>query len=124
MNAKRTGLWILVIALAAEFTIAGISKFGDHSVWARMFSAWGFPYWLRPLVGSIEVGCGVGLLVPRARRWACLPLLCVMSGAILTQLIYGGAGRSILPLVLFLLLAFIGKKAWEHPDIGLAPPPE
>jgi hypothetical protein len=74
-----------------------------------MFLAWGFPAWVRPVVGTVEVIGAVGLPIARTRPWACGVLLGVMAGAVATHLVHGEMRRVILPAVLSALLAVVWR---------------
>jgi putative oxidoreductase len=108
MTLKRLSVWVLAALLSLEFCLAGLAKFGASSDWPRMFLQWGFPAWCRPVVGAAEVVCGLALLVPRARKWACLALLCIMVGATATRLVHGEPRGMILPVVLSALVGLLG----------------
>jgi putative oxidoreductase len=109
MNVKRLGAWTLAAVVAAEFILAGLSKFRPGSTWPLMFARWGFAPWFRPLVGTIEVLCAAALLVPRTRQWAIIALFAIMVGAIATHLTNGETVRVALPGALCVLLALL---AW------------
>ncbi len=108
MTLKRLGVWVLTALVGIEFCVAGLAKFVPSSAWPRMFLQWGFPPWVRPVIGVTEVVCGVALFVPRARRPACAVLLCVMAGAAVTHLVHGEPRRVILPVVLSVMLGLLG----------------
>jgi uncharacterized membrane protein YphA (DoxX/SURF4 family) len=107
MIAKRIVVWILIVLLAAEFTLAGASKLSSSSGWARMFVAWGFPAWFRVAVGATEIACALALFIPRSRRWACAVLLVVMAGAALTHLTHGESRRVVLNIGLSALIGLL-----------------
>ena len=108
MKVKRLGVWALTAVLGIEFCVAGLAKFVPSSAWPRMFLQWGFPPWVRPVIGVTEVVCGVALFVPRARRPACAVLLCIMAGAAVTHLVHGELGRLLLPVALAVMLGLLG----------------
>ena len=107
MKLKSVLVWVLAAALALEFSLAGLSKVGPHSPWIRLFASWGFPAWAPPVVGAVELLCGLGLAVPRARRGCCAALLFVMTGAVGTHLLNHETPRALLPLTLAALLAVL-----------------
>jgi putative oxidoreductase len=107
MIAKRIVVWILIVLLAAEFTLAGASKLSPSSGWARMFVAWGFPAWFRVAVGATEIACALALFIARSRRWACAVLLVVMAGAALTHLTHGEPRRVVLNVGLSTLIGLL-----------------
>ena len=102
-------LWVLQVLLAALF----VANFGpgkllgsDQAV--QTFADIGAGQWLRYLTGTLEVAGGIGLLVPRLNGLAALGLVGVMSGAVLTEIIFL-EGDVVVPLVMLVLLAVI---AW------------
>jgi putative oxidoreductase len=106
---KRLATWTLAALVAAEFCIAGASKFSASSTWTRMFANWGYPPWARLAVGAVEIACGVALLLPRARRLACGALGVVMVGAAATHLAHGEPRRILLNVVLAVLLGVLAR---------------
>jgi uncharacterized membrane protein YphA (DoxX/SURF4 family) len=107
MIAKRILIWILIVLLAVEFTLAGASKLSPSSGWARMFVAWGFPAWFRVAIGATEIACALALFVRRSRRWACAVLLVVMAGAAVTHLTHGEPRRVVLNVALSALIGLL-----------------
>ncbi|HYM25712.1 MAG TPA: DoxX family protein [Vicinamibacterales bacterium] len=109
MTYKRIGVWTLTILVAAEFCLAGTAKFGAASRWVAMFARWGYPDWSRPLIGAAEVVCGLALVAPRTRKWACAALACIMVGATVTLLVHGENSHAVAPVVLFGLLGLLAR---------------
>jgi DoxX-like family len=66
--AALTLLWIITILQALQFAAAGVSKFGAHSNWTRMFAHWGLPHWFQLVIGAEEVIAACLLLFPRTAR--------------------------------------------------------
>jgi uncharacterized membrane protein YphA (DoxX/SURF4 family) len=54
--------------------------------WTPAFERWGYPVWLRWLVGGIEVAGGLLLLVPWVASYAAAALGVVMVGAWVTRM--------------------------------------
>lgn len=73
--------WLLGLYLAQLYLRMGWGKFGGDTGWNAAFTAWGYPAWFRVVVGVIEVGAGVALLVPPLASYAALALAVVMMGA-------------------------------------------
>ena len=112
MTYKRIGAWTLTILLALEFVLVGSAKFTPASRWPGMFARWGYPAWVRPMVGVAELAGGLALLAPRMRKWASAALACIMIGAAVTLLFRDAPGRAATPII---LLALIGLLAWISP---------
>jgi putative oxidoreductase len=79
-------LWIVQIALAAMFLMAGTSKLSGVAPMVALFDAVGIGQWFRYATGLIEVGSAIALLIPRAAVFGALVLVPTMVGAIMTQL--------------------------------------
>ncbi|PWT81235.1 MAG: DoxX family protein, partial [Blastocatellia bacterium] len=56
-------LWVLQIAVAAMFLIAGGSKLAGAAPMVDMYNAIGVGQWFRYVTGTIEVGSAILLLV-------------------------------------------------------------
>lgn len=87
-NLKRVRLvvaWCLGLYLANMYVRMGWIKFDPHGFWTPAFERWGYPVWLRWLVGVVEVGGGVLLLVPWVASYAALAVSVVMTGAWVTR---------------------------------------
>jgi putative oxidoreductase len=80
-------LWALQALLALMFAMAGLAKvFGDPAM-VEMFATIGIGQWFRYVVGGLEISGAVGVLIPRLSGLAALGLVCLMAGAILTNLL-------------------------------------
>ena len=98
----RTGLialWLVQIALAAMFLLAGGSKLLGAPEMVGLFDAIGIGQWFRYLTGLIEVGSAVALLVPSFAVFGALALVATMVGAIVTHLFIVG-GSPAMPAIL------------------------
>ena len=85
---KRTRLvlaWLAGLYLASMYVGMGTIKFDPEGFWTAAFERWGYPVWLRLLVGSIEVGGGILLLVPWVATYAAAAVGFVMAGAWITR---------------------------------------
>ena len=104
----NVALWALQVGLALVFAMAGLSKvFGDPTM-VGMFADIGVGQWFRYVVGALEVAGAVGVWIPRLSGLAALGLVCLMAGAVFTNLFVLGASP-LLPLVLFAVSALV---AW------------
>lgn len=77
--------WCLGVYLAHMYVSMGWVKFDQNGFWTPAFERWGYPVWLRWLVGGIEVGGGLLLLVPWVASYAASGLVLVMMGAWITR---------------------------------------
>ena len=98
-------LWVVQIALAGMFLLAGGSKLLGAPAMVTVFNTIGVGQWFRYVTGLIEVGSGIALLVPSIAVLGALLLVPTMIGAVATELFIVG-DSAIPPAVL--LLAAIG----------------
>jgi uncharacterized membrane protein YphA (DoxX/SURF4 family) len=94
-------LWIVQIALAGMFLLAGGSKLLGAPAMVGLFDAIGIGQWFRYLTGLIEVGSALALLVPSIAVFGALALVPTMVGAIVTHLFIVG-GSPAVPVILLL----------------------
>jgi len=107
-RAQSVALWALQALLAIMFVMAGLAKvFGDEAM-VEMFATIGAGQWFRYVVGALEIAGAVGVLIPRLSGLAALGLVCLMAGAILTNLFVLGTS----PLLPIALLVVSGMVAW------------
>jgi uncharacterized membrane protein YphA (DoxX/SURF4 family) len=106
-------LWVLQVILALQFVMAGLAKlFGDPAM-VEMFATIGIGQWFRYAVGALEVAGAVGVLVPRVSGLAALGLVCLMVGAVLTNLFVLGASP-LLPIGLLVVGALVAWARWPQ----------
>lgn len=87
-NLKKVRLfaaWVLGAYLARMYVRMGWIKFDPAGFWTAAFERWGYPVWLRWLVGAIELGGGLLLLVPWVASYAAVAVSVVMVGAWVTR---------------------------------------
>ncbi len=96
-RAVNVALWALQILLALVFAMAGLAKVFDDPAMVEMFATIGVGQWFRYVVGALEISGAVGVLIPRFSGSAAIGLVCVMLGAIFTNLFVLGASP-VLPL--------------------------
>ena len=104
----NVGLWILQIAAAGMFLMAGFSKLSGNPQMVEMFDAVGLGQWFRYVTGSVEVLGAVLLLIPRLSGVGALLLVGTMLGAVATHLFV--IGGSPVPAIIFLTVT--GLIAW------------
>ena len=76
--------WVLTVILALAFLASAAGKLIGAAT--QMFAHWGYPPWFATLIGVLELAGAVGLLIPRATRYAILDLTVIMLGATYTHL--------------------------------------
>lgn len=106
------GLWVVQVALAAMFLLAGGSKLAGAPEMVALFSAIGFGQWFRYVTGAIEVGSALALLWPAGAPFGAAALVVTMIGAVGTHLFIVG-GSPALPAALLLGSAIV---AWARRD--------
>jgi uncharacterized membrane protein YphA (DoxX/SURF4 family) len=105
-RTARVALWILQIALAGMFLMAGGSKLLGAPAMVALFNAIGIGQWFRYVTGLIEVGSALALLTPRIAAFGALALVPTMIGAILAQL-FIVRGSPVPPAVLLVGAALV-----------------
>src|SRR5437660_1595078 len=105
-KAKAAALWALTGLLACLFALSGSMKFVSAEA-AKQFEQFGYPDWFRALIGGVEVGGALALLLPRTAFYAAGALAVVMAGAVFTHLRAGEVPQAAVPLVLLGLLALV-----------------
>src|SRR6266498_3054442 len=104
----NVGLWVLQIAAAWMFLMAGFLKLSGNELMVAMFATIGLGQWFRFLTGSLEVAGAILLLIPRTSGLGALMLAGVMAGAVMTRLFVVGGS----PLMAIILLAVTTVVAW------------
>lgn len=105
---KLVLLWMLTVFLTVIFLTAGGTKLAGLPVQADNFARWGYPGWFMYVVGVMEAGGAIVLLIPRLAGLAALLLCGTMVGAALTHLVHGEMTAAPVPLVLLALVALVG----------------
>ena len=100
-RSGRIALWVVQVALAGMFLLAGSSKLLGAPAMVGLFDAIGIGQWFRYLTGLIEVGSALALLVPSIAVFGALALVATMVGAIATHLFIVG-GSPAVPAILLL----------------------
>ncbi|HEY6927165.1 MAG TPA: DoxX family protein [Steroidobacteraceae bacterium] len=85
LKLRRVGAWALGLYLGWMYVQQGWIKFDPAGFWTAAFARWGYPDWLRVLVGVIEVTGGVCLVVPWLATYGAVGLGLVMVGAWITR---------------------------------------
>ena len=109
-RAGTIALWIVQIATAAMFLLAGSLKLAGIPVEVGLFDAIGIGQWFRYLTGTIEVVSAILLVIPSLAFFGALLLVPTMVGAILTHLFVIGGNPS--PAIV--LLAAAVAIAWTR----------
>jgi putative oxidoreductase len=105
-RGKNITLWVLQIAAAGMFLMAGGSKLAGAAPMVALFDAIGIGQWFRYATGTIEVVSAVLLLIPGLAAFGAALLVCTMIGAIFTHLTIVHSSPAI-PVVLLVAVAVI-----------------
>ena len=84
-----TGLaWFVAVAylFLAPFKFSPVGVLGWPSYYVK-FVQWGYPAWVSPVVGGVEIFAAVLLLLPRRRFLGAGMLVLLMTGAVTTHLV-------------------------------------
>jgi uncharacterized membrane protein YphA (DoxX/SURF4 family) len=105
-KAGNAVAWVLQIAAAAMFLMAGGSKLAGAQPMVDMFAAIGVGQWFRYVTGAIEVVSALLLLMPSTAAIGAALLVCVMVGAIITHLTILRTSPAM-PIVLLIICAVV-----------------
>lgn len=105
----QVAVWVISIALAFVFLMAGVPKLLGSQAHVQHFVHWRYPDWFRIVVGLIEVGSAVLLLIPRVAMFGAVGIVMVMAGATYTHVLRvpEEAGRAPFTLTLLALAAVV-----------------
>ena len=107
----RLGVALLVgVYLIGIYFSNGVDKFDPSGFWAEPFRRWGYPVWLRLLVGVLESAGSVMLVIPWLATWGGLATATAMAGALYTRL-PSGYWTDVAWIALWLVLSL--WVAWE-----------
>lgn len=98
---------VVVALLVYNFVASGALKVFGYRVMAELFRRWGYPDWIRILLGGVELLAAALLLWIPTRRFGNQVMVAVMGGAIATLLSHNELPEALGPLgvigLLFLL---------------------
>jgi uncharacterized membrane protein YphA (DoxX/SURF4 family) len=109
-RGRTIAIWVVTGLLAALYLFSGGTKLAGQQMHVEHFAKWGYPDWFRLVVGAVEVGGAILLLVPSLAFYAALVLAVDILGAIYTHLTNNETPNAVVPLVLFVLLAFVATQ--------------
>ena len=112
-RSVNLALWALQALLALMFAMSVFAKVGGDAAMVEMFATIGIGQWFRYVVGALEIAGAVGVLVSRLSGLAALGLLCLMAGAILTNVLVLGTSP-LLPIALMLVSALVAWGRWPR----------
>ncbi len=77
-------LWIVTILIGLSMVDAGYGKFESAEGWKHWFETWGYGARFATVIGVLEIGGGLFLLIPRTAPYAAAMLITIMAGALYT----------------------------------------
>jgi uncharacterized membrane protein YphA (DoxX/SURF4 family) len=120
-------LWLLSGVTALGIGGAGLTKFIQSANWTHLFTTWGYPAWVSPLIGAVEISAAIALLITPLALYGAAVLAVVMVVALTTLLTHPGGpmGWGMTPVIYLVMLAVIvgGRRALTRaakPTRGLA----
>ncbi len=108
------GRWGVLLPAALIAGIGGLDKFLRPDFWQDEFVRWGYPAWMSPVAGVLELGGAVAMILPWTRFYGASLLVGVMFSAFVTRLVSGEFGPSIVPLIVVILAATTAW--WSRPQ--------
>jgi len=102
----------VVLLLALAFAFAATLNLSGPQFIRTSFDAWGYPTWLRLLVGVLELAAAVALLFPASRPFGATLGAVILVGVLATLARDRVWMRLEYPLFLLALCAFIGLQAF------------
>ena len=103
--------WVPRLAMSLFFISFGSQKFADR-YWIELFTTIGVGDWLRWVTGSLQIGGGLLLLIPRVALIGAAMLSVTMVGAMLAWMFFlGSPGSAVIPAVILGMLVAIGLHA-------------
>lgn len=122
--AGLLGLWLVTALEALSMADAGLGKFEHAAGWRHWFQVWGYPAGFVTLVGLLEFGGAVLLVIPFTAPFAAALLTVIMAAAEFTVLTNPTDLSWVDPLIHVLLLVvigwarrpgWVGGTAWRRP---------
>jgi hypothetical protein len=107
VKTRNIILWIIAASSAAIFIFVGIEKLAGAESMIKKLEGWGFPLWTRFPIGIVEIGLGIPLLIPKARKVGVWLVLVWGVFALITYFQAGQFLQAVLPLLLALYTGVI-----------------
>ena len=112
-RVRRGAFAVVRVLLAVQFAIGGVMKLTGTDPMMQMFDDIGVGQWLRYVVGAVELGAAVGLLVPAAAGLAALVVVGLMVGAVGTRAVVLG-GPPVLEVLILALASLVVRHHGEQ----------
>lgn len=79
-------LWLFTVVGALQMIDAGYGKFEHLEGWKIWFAKWGYPAGFSIVIGVLEMGVALFVLIPKLSSYASLVLIAILLGAFFTLL--------------------------------------
>ncbi len=112
-RARTAAVWILSVAAAGMFLMAGWGKLSGTPQMVGLYDAIGLGQWFRYLTGAVEVTSALALFVPSMAAFGAAALAATMVGAIATHLFIVG-GSVAIPMMLLAATSFVAWTRWSQ----------
>ncbi len=96
--------WIATLLVAGGFVASAVPKLMGHDLPVGEFAVWGYPGWLRVVVGLLELAGAILLLFPRFAIPASAFLGVVILGALYTHISHQEGVEILRPVAYTILL--------------------
>ena len=119
---QHLSLLIMRIVIGGLFVYHGLPKVTDINRTMGMFASMGFPGFLGPLVGVVEVVAGIFLIVGILNKWSTIALGVIMlvalvgvqiPGALSQGSVTAGLERDLVLLIAVLISGVFGSGAYS-----------
>ncbi|WP_370087104.1 DoxX family protein [Ekhidna sp.] len=89
-NLKKVLLFLMSAYFANTYITHGWEKFDADGFWSTAFiERWGYGLYFMYFIGVLEFLGGIGILLPKANKYAAFTLAVVMLGAMITRVVFG-----------------------------------
>jgi uncharacterized membrane protein YphA (DoxX/SURF4 family) len=99
--------YVLKTLMSLGFIFAAIPKLMGDPMAVAGFAQAHLPVWFMYFIGCAEIAGAIGLWIPKLQRYATYGLFIVLTGAIVTTIIFVSAPMALLPAVYAIILGFI-----------------
>jgi uncharacterized membrane protein YphA (DoxX/SURF4 family) len=116
---NSTVVWVVTFLLAALFVWMGLNMLGSEELPAN-FRRWGYPSWLCPAIGLLEIAAAAVLFVRRFAWIGAATLAVLMAGAAVTTLRHEGAVAALMPALLMTSLGSLSYHRFPRKQLPAA----
>jgi putative oxidoreductase len=105
-------LWIGTVILFVLFLAGGIQKLTQETSALRDFAHWQYPVWFMLVVGAVELGSAILVLIPPVAFAGASLIAIDMIGGLATTLRFGQDDRALLTLILLVISLVVALARW------------